>query len=40
MDAHEIINDPDIDAILDSEKWAEEYAKTLVGKDVKYSRDL
>ena len=33
MDAHEIINDPDIDAILDSEKWAEEYAKTLVGKD-------
>jgi 1-deoxy-D-xylulose-5-phosphate reductoisomerase len=40
MDAHEIINDPDIDAILDSEKWAEEYAKILVGKDVKYSRDL
>ena len=33
MDAHEIINDPDIDAILDSEKWAEEYAKSLVGKD-------
>ena len=32
MDAHEIINDPDIDAILDSEKWAEEYAKTLVMK--------
>jgi len=32
MDAHEIINDPDIDAILDSEKWAEEYAKSLVGK--------
>ena len=30
MDAHEIINDPDIDAILNSEKWAEEYAKTLV----------
>ena len=33
MDAHEIINDPDLDAILDSEKWAEEYAKTLVGMD-------
>ncbi len=30
MDAHEIISDPDLDAILDSEKWAEEYAKTLV----------
>jgi hypothetical protein len=30
MDAHEIINDPNIDAILDSEKWAEEYAKTLI----------
>jgi 1-deoxy-D-xylulose-5-phosphate reductoisomerase len=32
MDAHEIINDPDLDAILDSEKWAQEYAKTLVRK--------
>ena len=32
MDAHEIINDPDLDAILNSEKWAEEYAKTLVRK--------
>ncbi len=30
MDAHKIIGDPDLDAILDSEKWAEEYAKTLV----------
>jgi len=30
MDAHEIIDDPDLAAILDSEKWAEEYAKTLV----------
>ena len=29
MDAHESINDPDIDEILESEKWAEEYAKTL-----------
>ena len=33
MDAHRIIKNPDLDAILDSEKWAEEYAKTLVGKD-------
>jgi 1-deoxy-D-xylulose-5-phosphate reductoisomerase len=33
MDAHEIITDPDLDAILDSEKWAEEYAKTLVRKN-------
>ncbi len=33
MDAHEIIKDPDIDAILDSEKWAEEYAKALIGKN-------
>jgi 1-deoxy-D-xylulose-5-phosphate reductoisomerase len=32
MNAHEIINDPDLDAILNSEKWAEEYAKTLVRK--------
>ncbi len=30
MDAHELINDPDLDAILDSEKWAEEYAKSLI----------
>jgi 1-deoxy-D-xylulose-5-phosphate reductoisomerase len=30
MDAHEIINDPDLAAILDSEKWAAEYAETLV----------
>ncbi len=30
MDAHGTINDPDLAAILDSEKWAEEYAKTLV----------
>ncbi len=30
MDAHESINDPDLDEILESEKWAEEYAKTLV----------
>jgi len=33
MDAHEIIKDPDIDAILDSERWAEEYAMALVGKN-------
>ena len=33
MDAHETINDPDLAAILDSEKWAEEYAKILVEKD-------
>ena len=33
LDAHEIINDPDLAAILDSEKWAEEYAKNLVGED-------
>ena len=32
MDAHEINNDPDLDDILDSEKWAEDYAKTLVRK--------
>ena len=30
MDAHDIVNDPDLAAVLDSEKWAEEYAKTLV----------
>ncbi len=30
MDAHESINDPDLNEILESEKWAEEYAKTLV----------
>ena len=33
MDAHEIVTDPDLDAILDSEKWAEETAKTLVRKN-------
>ena len=33
MDAHELINNPDLQAILDSEKWAEEYAKTLVKKN-------
>ena len=33
LDAHESIKDPDLDAILDSEKWAEEYAKTLIRKD-------
>jgi len=33
MDAHESINDPDLDEILGSEKWAEEYAKTLIIKD-------
>jgi 1-deoxy-D-xylulose-5-phosphate reductoisomerase len=30
MDAHELIKDPDLDKILESEKWAEEYAKSLV----------
>ncbi len=30
MDAHELIDDPDLDAILESEKWAAEYAKTLI----------
>jgi 1-deoxy-D-xylulose-5-phosphate reductoisomerase len=30
MDAHDIVKDPDLAEILDSEKWAEEYAKTLV----------
>jgi 1-deoxy-D-xylulose-5-phosphate reductoisomerase len=30
LDAHELINDPDLDEILESEKWAEDYAKTLV----------
>jgi 1-deoxy-D-xylulose-5-phosphate reductoisomerase len=30
MDAHESINDPDLDEILESEKWAEEYARTLI----------
>ena len=30
MDAHEVIDDPDLAAILDSEKWAEEYAESLV----------
>jgi 1-deoxy-D-xylulose-5-phosphate reductoisomerase len=33
MDAHELINDPDLDEILDSEKWAEGYAKTLIRID-------
>jgi 1-deoxy-D-xylulose 5-phosphate reductoisomerase len=33
MDAHDLIHDPDLDAILESEKWAEAYAKTLIGKD-------
>ena len=33
MDAHESINDPDLDEILDSEKWAEDYAKTLIRID-------
>jgi 1-deoxy-D-xylulose-5-phosphate reductoisomerase len=30
MDAHDIVKDPDLAAILESEKWAEEYAKSLV----------
>lgn len=30
MDAHKIINDPGLDAILDAEKWAEAYAGELV----------
>ena len=33
MDAHELINDPNLDEILDSEKWAEEYANTLIRID-------
>ena len=33
MDAHESINDPNLDEILGSEKWAEDYAKTLIRKD-------
>ncbi len=33
MDAHQVIDDPDLDEILDSEKWAEDYAKTLIRKD-------
>ncbi len=33
MDAHESIDDPNLDEILDSEKWAEEYAKTLIWID-------
>ena len=32
MDAHELINDPDLDEILDSEKWAEGYAKRMILK--------
>jgi 1-deoxy-D-xylulose-5-phosphate reductoisomerase len=30
MDAHKLIDNPNLDEILDSEKWAEEYAKSLV----------
>ncbi|MBW2707069.1 MAG: 1-deoxy-D-xylulose-5-phosphate reductoisomerase [Deltaproteobacteria bacterium] len=30
MDAHELIEDPDLEDILASENWAETYAKTLV----------
>ena len=30
MGAHELIDDPDLEDILDSEKWAEDYANTLV----------
>lgn len=33
MDAHEIVSEPDLDAIFGSEKWAEEYAGKLVGED-------
>jgi hypothetical protein len=33
MDAHESINDPNLDEILGSEKWAEDYARTLIRKD-------
>lgn len=33
MDAHESISDPDLDEILDSEKWAEVYAKNLIRND-------
>jgi len=33
MDAHESINDPNLDEILDSEKWAEDYAKNLIRND-------
>jgi 1-deoxy-D-xylulose-5-phosphate reductoisomerase len=35
MDAHKIIDNPDLDAILHSEKWAAEYAKTLIGSSDK-----
>ena len=31
LDAHEIIEDPDLEDILDSENWAEMYAKTITG---------
>ena len=30
MDAHELIENPDLEDILASENWAETYAKTLV----------
>jgi hypothetical protein len=30
LDAHEIIEDPDLEDILASENWAEIYAKTLI----------
>jgi 1-deoxy-D-xylulose-5-phosphate reductoisomerase len=33
MDAHRLIKNPNLQAILDSEEWAEEYAKTLVAQD-------
>jgi 1-deoxy-D-xylulose-5-phosphate reductoisomerase len=33
MDAHKIISDPDLDTILESEKWASDYTKTLIEKD-------
>jgi 1-deoxy-D-xylulose-5-phosphate reductoisomerase len=35
MDAHKVIDDPDLDAILQSEKWAAEYAKTLIANSDK-----
>ena len=37
MHAHQIIRDPDLDAILDSEMWAEEYAGNLIG-DVNHEK--
>jgi 1-deoxy-D-xylulose-5-phosphate reductoisomerase len=30
LDAHEIIEDPDLEDILASENWAEIYAETLI----------